>query len=550
MNTNSLVRFCSLLAAVVLLALGLRVTAIDWGVPTPELQCGSFHPDEPQAMTALGQMNIAKGDLEPEGAVIEGTFTHYLWLIEAHVLRAFGVITALPHSFGKFDKNYSTMLVAGRMLTVFFDVAAIILLAIVVFRITASSIAAMCSALMLAVAPFEVISAHFMRPHIIVNCMLVIMMMLSFRMYVTRHLWRHIVAAGMLAGLAAAARYPSGIMVVLPVAVLVFRAQVLRRHGACDNADLRIPLLPALGLMAGMCVVGFFIGDPYFFLNFSHAREGLAYQALFVPKSTTTLAGILDSERMWAYVSYLLPAGTKPFLWAVWYAAVAFLAFIPRHYRYTIPLCVLAILYGYPMIKGYADPMFVRPMLFLFPIFAFAVGLAVQELGDRAPRVVSALAVIIVAIAAAASVAYSIAYLDGMRRDPRVAVHRYLESDARSQLSIGYYSLGWPDWYIFDPLVKNLANKQATVFVPPFATGSFPDYIILAYVDDFPNTMCGFGWTTDHSAALLAGGRYFVEKEFVIRRTFLGFDFTDTHPPADLAYPFPQYYLLRRTDRE
>lgn len=501
-------------------------------------------------MVALGQMNIAKGDFEPEGAVIEGTFTCYLWLIEAHVLRAFGVITALPHGFGTFDKNYATMLVAGRILSVLFDVAAVILLAIVVFRITASSVAALCSALMLAVAPFEVISAHFMRPHIIVNCLLVIIMMLSFRMYATRHPWRHLIAAGMLAGLAAAARYPSGIMVVLPAAVLVFRAHMLRRHGACDNGDLRIPLLPALGILAGMCGVGFFLGDPYFFLNFSHAREGLAYQALFVPKSNMALAGILDSERMWAYVSYLLPAGTKPFLWAVWYAAVAFLAFVPRHYRYTVPLGVLTILYGYPMIKGYADPMFIRPMLLLFPIFAFAVGLAVHELGHCAPRVVGALAVSIVAIAAAASVAYSIAYLEGMRRDPRVAVHRYLEKGARSQLSIGYYSLGWPDWYIFDPLGKNLADKQTTVFVPPFATGAFPDYIILADVDDFPNTMCGFGRTTDHIGALLAGGRYLMEKEFVIRRTFLGIDFTDAHPPADLAYPFPQYYLLRRTDRE
>lgn len=537
--------FLSAVALIAATALALRVTAIDWGAPTKEIQCPSFHPDEPQLMAALSQIDISRGDLEPEGAHFEGAFVHYLYYMEALVLRAAGVLTALPHQFIKYDANYRTMLIAGRILTALFDIAAVILIALLVMRLTASPLASLIAAAMLAFAPFEVIHAHFMRQHIVVNCMLVIMMMLSFGMYRTKHLWRYIIAAGLLAGAAAAARYPSGIMLVLPAAVLFLRARIIRRGGSVDNADIRIPTLGAFAALGGACLLGFFITDPYFFINVKAAIAGLNYQKSFVPKTKMTLDGILDYGRVWTYISYLLPSGTKPFLWVIWYAAAVFLAFTPRYYRYTIPLLVLTICYGYPMAKGYADPMFIRPTLFLFPVFAVAVGLAVHELRCRFPRA-SYAAVVAAALASIASLWYTGAYLKGMMHDPRIAVYDHLKSDARTAISIGYYPVGWSDWYIFEPFT-NIAGKRISVSVPPFTNNARPDYIILAHVDDFPKTMCGAGATTNELPSLT--NRYTVEKRFEVRRTLFGVDFTDVRPPADLNYPFPMYMVLKRNEK-
>ncbi|MEK6796224.1 MAG: hypothetical protein AABZ39_15700 [Spirochaetota bacterium] len=545
MSIRTKVIFIASLAAVAAFAFSLRMVAIDWGVPTQEIQCASFHPDEPQLMTAVGEINIAKGDLEPDGGHFEGTFTHYVYYAEALVLRAFGVLTALPHEFVKYDTNYRTMLIAGRIATALFDIAAVVLIALLVFSMTASPLAALISAAMLAFAPFEVIHAHYMRQHVIVNSMVVVMMMLSFRMYSTRHLWRYIICAGLLAGFATAARYPSGIMLVLPAAVLFLRARIIRRGGTTENDDIRVPLLPAFALLGAACLIGFFITDPFFFINIKSAWKWVNYQKSFVPKTKMTVDGILDLGRVWTYISYLLPSGTKPFLWAIWYASAIFLAFVPRFYRYTIPLAVLMIVYGYPMAKGYADPMFIRPTLYLFPLFAFAVGMAIHELRSRFPKM-SFAAVAVVAAGTLASLWYTGAYLKGMMHDPRIAVYDHLKGDARERLSLGYYPVGWSDWYIFEPFT-NVAGKRMTITVPPFTNNARPDYILLAHVDDFPKTMCGAGVTTNYLTAV-TNARYTIEKKFEVRRTLFGVDFTDVRPPADLNYPFPVYYLLRRND--
>lgn len=250
------------LFALVVLSLGLRLYALDWGMPqfNPAHMArseyrNSYHIDEDNFLWGLVQMRPAAGNFD----VLDyhwGTLQYYLiygallggeamGLVPAPWETAFqnGDIPSIPHFYE-----------LGRLVSVAAG-AACTLVVVGLGTMLAGNQAGLAAGLAYAIAPLPVVEAHYLTNDVVMSALVAAAVLAAVLAVQGGSVW-WLAGSGLLLGLAIADKYSAVFAALaLPVAQVV---SVRRTHDREGIRMLGLLLLPPLGAL-----VGFLLGEPY-----------------------------------------------------------------------------------------------------------------------------------------------------------------------------------------------------------------------------------------------------------------------------------------------
>jgi hypothetical protein len=523
-----------LLAAILLLSALLRLRGLAWGLPTAEMPHAPYHPDETWAMSVLRQLDPGHLRLNAVDAHREGTLAYYLWMFGALVLQAFGAVSTSLPLIAEYGTDYRRVLLAGRVVTAALDLGSVALVFLGLHKVCRGLTAPTVGALALAIAPFEVVYAHYMRTHIVANFFLTLAIFLSLDLAVGDAGRRRLAAIGLACGFAAASKYPAGVVALVPVMFLIARRISYRE------------LLLAIAWIGGFALLGLFLADPFLFLKFQDARAALAEQGSYVATQEFRWHSLFDFSRLFVFFNYLIPYGTLPALWVLFYASLA-VAFVGRSTRrISIPLALFVFVFLYPMAKGYfSAPIFIRAALQIFPVLAFLVGLAWNELesSNRRRILIPAVAPVVTGLLLA-SLAYDLGYTAAMAHgDARDQLHAFLKAESGSRaVTLGYYG-GGHDYFLVKPAVETIpiARVRTVTDTARLRAGLEPELDFLALTAFEPGNEDA---VRSEIRFLEASGRYRLVRVFSNPVRAFGVSFDYPRNPHDLQYPLPKLYLL------
>lgn len=258
--------------ALVVLALGLRLWRIDFGLPA------HYHPDEPIKSRRI--VRIAAGERNP------GNFYHPSFMLYAG---AAALKSARRAGWAKAAGDQDAIRI-GRRVNAFLG-AATVGLTFLAARSLAGRWAALGAAVLLAVSPLHVTCSRYLKEDIPMTFWAVAVFLAAV-LAATRGRRRDLLLSGFLAGVCTGTKYPGALMLLLPW--LAHRER--RALGQTDGAGQP----RALRLAAAAAVVGFLAVTPYAVLDLPHFLAGAGYEGGNV---FTGLAGIAvpARETLWTF---------------------------------------------------------------------------------------------------------------------------------------------------------------------------------------------------------------------------------------------------------
>lgn len=336
------------LCAIVLLGLALCLSGLFWGLPSKNQALTSYHPDESISFYSLEKMHPAKLDFNPGDGFYWGSL--HLYTLGAVLLAAkmVGLIRVpsreyLVNHLDQADRLY----VVGRMVSVVFGVASIVLLYMVGNRLSGWRVG-LFAAFLLAINPVHVSNSFFVRPDIEMLFFAIGVLYFSVRMF-DEDGWSNYAWAGLWSGLAAATKYNGGAFIVAPILAHFIK------HGFRNFKLLWI--IPALALS------GFLVGCPYAALDFKtfvrylglnaqmasggniYGPAWLSYWTVFLPLA---LGNVTEAVSICGIVSAALNKSHK-WIWCL--ASFAFIYAVtvfPKHQMvcYTLPVIPFLLLFA------------------------------------------------------------------------------------------------------------------------------------------------------------------------------------------------------------
>lgn len=497
------------MAAVLLLALALRLPGTQWELPGA-LHAFSYHPDELPLLSAASNLNFSAGRFDP-GFYNYGT----LWV---YLLR---IPIALSSAPGGINLGLATML--ARLMAACFGAGT----AVVCWkagRRVAGLPGAMVAGMVVAVAPLHVQQSQFAT----VDAPATFFVALCLYLTVTERL----TLAALCAGLAAATKYTCGAVVVAPLFACVF-------------AGDRKAALRAVGLCVAAAVAGFVIGCPGailwpreflggFLSEASHARTG--HGLVFLQTGPGWLYHLLHS---------LLPGLGWPLLML---SLCAVAAWIWRPSRETGPALVFVGVFY--LVLSMAEVRFARYVIPLIPAFGILTGALIQ----RWPRLVwlSGAALVMTAVYAA--------QLDNafLRPDPRTKAAEWITDHVASGSAIAVPGV---PWFYSPPLSPEFGQLSAEARRQ--AAEAIPGYRLLIPEEDWDTGVLGkrprYVMITSFESVdrkRLHDQRYeafmeTVRRDYHVSKTFgralpVGFFTLGEALPHDMQYAAPQIEIYER----
>ncbi|MBN1933813.1 MAG: glycosyltransferase family 39 protein [Anaerolineae bacterium] len=260
----------ALLAAILLLALIVRLWGIDFGLPYV------YHPDEPNYVRMVVTM-IQSGDLNPHFF----NFPSFLFYANALAYQPYYWIGKLVGAFESTEDITAPQMnamasgitetpgtfIVGRMVTLLLGLITVWLVYLAARALTGNTWTALLATLFAAISPTGAMHSHFITPDI----PQVFWVMLAFWGAVKIYRqggWQHYLVAGLAVGAAASTKY-HGVLVL--VAVLLAH---LMRYGN----DMNALFAPKLYLALTASAVAFFTITPYALLDFAAFERGVTYE--------------------------------------------------------------------------------------------------------------------------------------------------------------------------------------------------------------------------------------------------------------------------------
>ena len=353
LTSTSSRRSTAVLLAICLLAAGLRLLALGYGLPA------TFNPDETPILNRA--LAFAKGDLNPHNFLYPSLYFYALFAWEVlffAVGRAVGWFASLDAFQREFFTDPSRLVLAGRALTALFGIATVP--AVYWFgRRLYDETTGLAAAAFLAVAPVAVRDAHYVKLDVPVTLFVVL---------------THVVLAGIVANPIAAARRRSwllaGLCGGLTVSTHYYAAYIIVPicaaalvHGSRTGDGIRAGRM--LALAAAATCAGFVIGTPFFFAEPQTAlRDLVAVREIDIDRAVVA-TGAFTSFARYAEILFRDAVGwpvcllaAVGFVWAMvadWRRGlllasftVAFLVFVSntvpmsRYLNVVIPLMSLA----------------------------------------------------------------------------------------------------------------------------------------------------------------------------------------------------------------
>jgi hypothetical protein len=347
-----------LLAGVVCLAVGLRVWALNWGLPD------FHHPDEPWILNRA--LAFAKGGLNPKNFLYPTLYFYALFVWEGAFF-VVGRVAGLYQSLAAFEREFFTdpthIVTAGRALTATFGVATVLAVYQFGARLYDRRTGLM-AALLLAVAPFAVRDAHYIKLDVPMTLFIVLCQAAVARLVVDGEAAAHRrgwLIAGAMAGLALSTQYYAFPVILSIVAAAAIHA---RRTGA----------RPAFVLLvwAGFgSIAAFVMTSPFFVLEPAIvARDMAAVKQIDIDRAVAG-EGVLVS--LGAYVKMMASDAAG---WGTALAALAgFIAAMVTDWRRGVvllcfPIAFLAFLTTTVPMSRYLNPM--------LPSLALAAAVAIR----------------------------------------------------------------------------------------------------------------------------------------------------------------------------
>jgi hypothetical protein len=530
-----------LLAGIFLLALCLRVTGLNWGIPVYDAETArilpgmriSYHMDEDNFLWSLTRVRPRALDFYVSD-FHWGTLQHYL--IEAALLLAQGVgyisapwrdvfLSARPDEFAR-------LFVVGRSVSVLLGSCSVLLVYSIAKKMFGSR-AGIWAGLILALLPLHVVNSHYLTSDIT----MVFFLLLSFLgLLVTfeKQQIQNYAGAGIAFGLAVAAKYNA--IFFLPV---ILASQFLQN---------RCPWRRKSWLYFG-AVFGFLLGEPYVV---GHGREfwetlkKMYLTAVYMPEGAVPplleLAG-LQLKNM-AFFGLGVPFFFGLLLLAGGLAVQHWIRFRspspPTRPRFR-PSAQSALLWLL-LVSFYASLLLVRqPMIrYTLPFVVFAVIPIARLLQTISPlrwgRAVVCYLILSVFLFTYAQVAI-------LTREHTVnQAFRWVSGHLPPGASI---AKGWPEIPVLNPekyRVRNFHSDGQRVdfrnfFLEPNGQSYYPDYVLL---DDLTNLKTG----AEFPERLRAN--YDLVADFRSDPRFAGIAFPEWDAPHDWKYSHPHITIYRR----
>ncbi|MEO6872700.1 MAG: glycosyltransferase family 39 protein [Chthoniobacterales bacterium] len=512
---------------------------INWGLESGYGHYLNFQPDEFISMRGMLPIDIFKGKLQAPGAYFEGTFNYYLWSIPETLHRLITGAPPLRSDVIPVDRC-AFILLTGRLLTVVFDLATIIGLYAIILALTTSRAAALLGSFVYGILPMQVIYAHFMRTHVLSNLLCVGVIWLSLIALKHRRWWLY-VAAGLVAGLGGATRYPVAVILSIPFFLVLFAGQSEDGHGLTRlTAGARRLLVGPVWFLAAGFVFGLFLGAPMLFLDFRTVAHTISTETLhYVPPGATKM---FDFTPLLKYFSTLIPYASYPLLWIVLYLAAAAVFLRRSLWPIVLPLFLFSALYTYPMAKGYIV-VFARQVMLLLPVFCIFLGLAAKFALDKTrerPSVVRGLAGLITLLILP-TVAFDVAYDRAMSRgDVRETLRHDLTAVLKdtSSATIGVSESGGY-FYTVMPAVFPLNGGRVEVRLQKASEPA--DYFVVGFERPLAD-----GWRQYQIKQVEKAGMFRFVKSYSRSPHPFGMPLDISEFPPDMTYPFPMILLFRK----
>jgi hypothetical protein len=253
------------LAAILSLALGLRLIGLRFGLPAV------YNPDEVAIMSR--SLAFATGDLNPHNFVYPTLYFYLLfgWIgLYGLASLATGRIDSIADLERQFFTDPSGIYVAGRVLAVACGVATVLALYLLARGLFGRQVA-LVSALFLAVAPTAVRDAHYVKHDVPTTLVIVLALMAITRVWPNP--WRqapprsrHLVLAALLTGAAVSMHYYA-VFLTVPLAAAAWLA---------FEHDDTAGRLRAIAVAAGGSLLAFLICSPFVLLEWPTAVRDVA----------------------------------------------------------------------------------------------------------------------------------------------------------------------------------------------------------------------------------------------------------------------------------
>lgn len=502
----------------------------------------SFHPDEFISVRGMWPINVLVGELKAPDAYFEGTFNYYVWAVPRSLYD-------LCHNKGMVARQkLSTdqlkfILLSGRLTSVAFDLATVVFLFLIIRELTNQRLPALFGALLYGILPMQVIYSHFMRTYTLANLVCVLAIWLSLKAVKYRHWWLFMIT-GLAAGLAAATRYPAGVIIIVPFALVLLERQSTseswrERFGNSISYLLSGPLW----FLGSGFVLGLFAGEPMLLFDFRNVLHAILSEA-----STYAPPGRRNPFHLtpiWKYISVLIPYAAYPALWLLIYVSAVYVILRRCLWPTAVPLFAFAILYTYSMAKGYLDA-FARLTMLLMPVLCIFVGLAWGEIFPRIIKRPFAFRLVMIALLLLVlpTIVFDYAYARAMkRRDVRELLFNDMRSliKDRSATTIAVSELG-AYFYTAMPAVLPLESKSNNVSVQLESSVVTPaDFLVVGFEKPLPENL-----RDSTIRKVESGGKFRFMKAYSRVPKVFGKRLDLSEFPVDMTYPFPTILLFSK----
>jgi 4-amino-4-deoxy-L-arabinose transferase-like glycosyltransferase len=430
-------------AGVVLLAFGLRLYRIDWGLPQVYEEAYPFK----KAWPMWGWEPGTRFDLNPHFFNYP-TLYFYLQFLGQGLLFLFLRVLGRVHSVLDYRVLYTLdktpFYLVGRSITAAFG-AATVLVTYQVGRRVGGAATGVLAALLLAVNAVHIAKCQVIEVDVPLTFFLMLTLLYALRILEDPRP-RNYVLAGICAGLATSTKY-SGLFLVLPILLAhvmacwpagteraapagrARRGRDRRAGTAAGSGALRRVFSRPLLLAGTAFVAALFLTSPYILLDFSSFWEGFNYERLHMK------IGHFGLDRTPAIVYYAKVLVGSLLGWPLALASLAALVWLAgvRRYRWAMVLAVFPIVYV-AVISSFSMKA-ERYILPLVPIAAILTSAAAIELVPRiVPRRRFAAAAVVglgLGLAAPTLVAYARTATQP-RDDTRTLARQWLEANVPS----------------------------------------------------------------------------------------------------------------------
>ena len=351
------------------LALAVRLTGFNWGLPNAE-RWYSYHPDESLNQIVGAVFRLIQGESNPGFFNYPSLAIYATWAIY-QITSLLGLSTNVPAPFPWPEAR--DVIFAGRLFSAWCG-AGTAVLTFQIARKLGFRGAAILAAVLMALAPGHVQHSHFATVDVPATFFVALCVYLSLRAQNTRGLmW-----AALVAGLAAGTKYNAGLVLIAPLVALWLSNSFVDETVSSTKRSIA----KSLGMLLAF-TFAFLVSTPYALLDFpafwgnAAQQSGLSYELLVHPREGSGEIFQQTGNGWWYHFTFNLPFVLT---WPLVIASVWGIVSSTKDGRNWWP--ILAFVGIYFLSLGFSQ---VRFMRYLLPIVPFLCVLAAMGI-SRLPK--------------------------------------------------------------------------------------------------------------------------------------------------------------------